>query len=253
MDIVQSFYDDLAPNYDKLFNNFNETTIKQGEILNSLFKNFGFDTSASLLDCACGIGTQSLGLATLGYNVTASDVSVVALENAKQRAKKINANINFCYADFRNLNLYFKQNFDIVIAMDNALPHMLTPSDLKTAINSISNKTAKNGVFIASIRDYDELLKSKPPYSPPYIHKTQNGKRVSFQTWTWKGDNYELTQYIIEDEKTLKVSKYNCEYRAVTRQELTNLLLESGFSEVKWLFPTETDFYQPIVVAKKTK
>ena len=88
MDIVQSFYDDLAPNYDKLFNNFNETTIKQGEILNTIFKNFGFDTSASLLDCACGIGTQSLGLATLGYNVTASDVSVVALENAKQRAKK---------------------------------------------------------------------------------------------------------------------------------------------------------------------
>ena len=130
MDIVQSFYDDLAPNYDKLFNNFNETTIKQGEILNTIFKNFGFDTSASLLDCACGIGTQSLGLATLGYNVTASDVSVVALENAKQRAKKINANINFCYADFRNLNLYFKQDIDIVIAMDNAIPHMLTPSDL---------------------------------------------------------------------------------------------------------------------------
>ena len=137
--------------------------------------------------------------------------------------------------------------------MDNALPHMLTPSDLKTAINSIASKTKNGGIFIASIRDYDELLKSKPPYSPPYIHKTQNGKRVSFQTWTWKGDNYELTQYIIEDEKNLKVSKYNCEYRAVTRQELTNLLLESGFSEVKWLFPTETDFYQPIVVAKKSK
>ena len=253
MDIVQSFYDDLAPNYDKLFNDFNKTTIAQGEILNNLFKTFGFDTSASLLDCACGIGTQSLGLASLGYNVTASDVSVVALENAKQRAKQINTNINFCYADFRNLNLYFNKNFDIVIAMDNALPHMLTPNDLKTAINSIASKTENGGIFIASIRDYDELLKSKPPYSPPYIHKTQNGKRVSFQTWTWKGDNYELTQYIIEDEKTLKVSKYNCEYRAVKRQELTNLLLESGFSEVKWLFPTETGFYQPIVVAKKSK
>ena len=38
------------------------------------------------------------------------------------------------------------------------------------------------GIFVASIRDYDALLMQKPPYSPPYIHKTGKGQRVSFQT-----------------------------------------------------------------------
>ena len=100
-------------------------------------------------------------------------------------------------------------------------------------------------------RDYDSLLAEKPPYSPPYIHKTEKGQRVSFQTWEWQGDNYKLTQYIIDDEGTLQTGKFECEYRATRREEMTKLLYSSGCSEVAWKFPEETGFYQPIVVAKK--
>ena len=104
---------------------------------------------------------------------------------------------------------------------------------------------------MASIRDYDSLLAEKPPYSPPYIHKTEKGQRVSFQTWVWSSDNYQLTQYIIDDEDNLQISKFACEYRATRREELTNLLRTNGCSDVVWLFPDETGFYQPIVVARK--
>ena len=135
--------------------------------------------------------------------------------------------------------------------MDNALPHMLTSSALAAAIKSILNQVTPGGMFVASIRDYDSLLTEKPPYSPPYIHKTGNGQRVSFQTWVWNGEHYKLTQYIIDDEETLRVSKFECEYRATRREEVTTLLLSYGCSEVVWKFPDETGFYQPIVVAKK--
>ena len=64
-------------------------------------------------------------------------------------------------------------------------------------------------------------------------------------------DHYKLIQYIIEDGKTLEVSKFECEYRATRRAEITDLLLSNGCREVKWLFPEETGFYQPIVVARK--
>ena len=107
------------------------------------------------------------------------------------------------------------------------------------------------GMFVASIRDYDALLMDKPPYSPPYIHKTDMGQRVSFQTWKWNGDCYKLIQYIIDDEKTLQISKFECKYRATRREELTNLLMANGCSEVVWKFPQETGFYQPIVIAIK--
>ena len=67
----------------------------------------------------------------------------------------------------------------------------------------------------------------------------------------WNGDNYKLIQYIVDDDESLQVSKFECEYRATRREEMTKLLLAYGCSKVEWKFPEETGFYQPIVVARK--
>ena len=251
MNIIQSFYDHLATQYDKLFLDWHSTTREQAAILEKLFRDHGFDKSARILDCACGIGTQAIGLAVLGYSVTGSDISEGELAEARKRAAENQVQIPFLRADFCALSETLLDRFDIVIAMDNALPHMLTASALESAIKSITGQIADGGMFVASIRDYDALLLDKPPYSPPYIHETSDGQRVSFQTWKWEGDNYRLIQYIIDDEGSLQISKFECEYRATRREEMTNLLLASGCREVQWLFPEETGFYQPIVIAKK--
>jgi len=251
MNITQTFYDNLAPQYDKLFSDWRCAAQEQAGILDRTFKDRGFDRSAKILDCACGIGTQAIGLASLGYSVTASDISSGALAEAEARAEKENVKIRFEHADFCALEKTFSECFDIVICMDNALPHMLSQSALEKAIGSIAERIAAGGIFVASIRDYDVLLSEKPPYSPPYIYKTEKGQRVAFQTWVWAGEHYKLTQYIIDDEETLQVSKFDCEYRATRREELTNLLTANGCGKVEWKFPEETGFYQPIVIAKK--
>lgn len=251
MDITQSFYDDMASRYDKLFLDWEATTVEQADILDALFRASGFDRTASVLDCACGIGTQTIGLAALGYDLTASDISDNELAEARVRAERRGVKVRFAHADFRALSEVFSQRFDIVIAMDNALPHMLTREALNSAVGSIAGQMRPGGIFVASIRDYDELLKLRPSYSPPYIHKTPTGQRVSFQTWDWEGDNYQLVQYIIDDEGSLETSRFTCEYRATRRSELTELLLSNGCTEVSWMMPDETGFYQPIVVARR--
>lgn len=251
MDITQTFYDNMATQYDKLFQDWHATTREQAVILNRIFVDNGFGRTAQILDCACGIGTQAIGLAALGYHVTASDISDGELAEAADRAEKNGVKIRFEHADFCALSDTFSEQFDIVIAMDNALPHMLTGEALESAVRSITGQLKPGGIFVASIRDYDSLLAEKPPYSPPYIHKTEKGQRVSFQTWVWSGNNYQLTQYIIDDEDNLQISKFVCEYRATHREELTNLLRANGCRDVVWMFPDETGFYQPIVVARK--
>ena len=251
MSIIQTFYDNLASQYDKLFLDWQASTQEQAAFLDKLFADNGFDKSAHILDCACGIGTQAIGLTAIGYDVTASDISDGAIAEAKERAGNANVTVRFQHADFCALSDAFSEQFDIVIAMDNALPHMLTCEDLEAAVRSITGRMAENGIFVASIRDYDALLESKPPYAPPYIHKTEKGQRVCFQTWQWEGDLYYLTQYIIEDEDTLQIGKFDCAYRATRRQELTDLLLANGCREAEWKFPVETGFYQPIVIARK--
>ena len=251
MNIIQTFYDNLAAQYDKLFLDWQAATQEQAAILDRIFAANGFDKSANVLDCACGIGTQAIGLAAMGYRVTGSDISDGELAEAKERAEKNHVAVRLEHADFCALSQTFAEQFDIVIAMDNALPHMLTGDDLALAVKSITNQMKSGGMFVASIRDYDALLIDKPPYSPPYIHKTAKGRRVSFQTWDWEGDNYRLIQYIVDDEDTLQVSKFECAYRATRREELTKLLMENGCSSVVWMFPEETGFYQPVVAAKK--
>lgn len=251
MNITQTFYDQLASHYDKLFLDWQVTTREQATVLDGLFRQAGFDRNAKILDCACGIGTQSIGLAKLGYRVTGSDISSAELAQAKERAEQNQVTIRFAQADFCTLNKTFSQQFDIVIAMDNALPHMLSKEALDSAVKSIIGQILPGGIFVASIRDYDALLDSKPSYSPPYIHKTEDVQRVCFQTWQWEEDRYKLIQYIIEDGNTLEISKFFCEYRATRREELTQLLYSHGCTEVKWKFPEETGFYQPVVIAKK--
>lgn len=252
MNITQTFYNNMAAQYDKLFQDWDAAVDEQSAILDRILRESGVDRSARILDCACGIGTQAIGLAKLGYPVTASDISEGELVQARERAETRGVQICFERADFRALSEVFPEPFDAVIAMDNALPHMLTREDLQAAVRSIIAQIRPGGVFVASIRDYDRLLVDKPPYSPPYIHQTAKGQRVSFQTWLWNGDIYHLTQYIIEDEDTLRTGKYQCSYRAIRREELTNLLLSSGCSRVDWLFPEKTGFYQPILTAKKS-
>ena len=223
---------------------------EQALILEKLFTDNDFDKTARILDCACGIGTQAIGLAAIGYNVTASDISDGELTEAIKRADKNGVKIRFEHADFCTLSDTFSEQFDIVIAMDNALPHMLTYESLKKAVRSIVGQIKPGGIFVASIRDYDYILSEKPPYSAPYIHKTGDGKRISFQTWEWFDDNYRLTQYIIDEREDLQISKFDCEYRATRREELTNLLLSNGCRDVVWKFGEETGFYQPIVIAR---
>ena len=251
MNITQKFYDDLATHYTKLFLDWNEATREESALLDKIFKENGYDKDAKVLDCACGIGTQALGLASLGYNMAASDISSKGMLEAKWEAVRRNLTIRFAYCDYCKLADHFKDKFDIIIAMDNALPHMLSREALEVAIESITNRLEDGGMFVASIRDYDELLKNKPPYAPPYIHKTDDGQRVAFQTWEWEGEKYKLIQYIIEDGKELEVNKFECEYRATRRGELTELLTSAGCKNVEWKFPEETGFYQPILIAKK--
>ena len=45
MDITQRFYDNLAPQYDKLFLDWNATTREQALILNKIFLDNGYDIS----------------------------------------------------------------------------------------------------------------------------------------------------------------------------------------------------------------
>jgi 2-polyprenyl-3-methyl-5-hydroxy-6-metoxy-1,4-benzoquinol methylase len=114
--VADAFYDELAEDYHLIFADWQASIARQAEVLRGLLGD-----ARTVLDAACGIGTQALGLAAAGYDVTATDLGA----------------------------------FDAVVCMDNALPHLLTDEDLALACAALRRSVVPGGVLLASIRDYD--------------------------------------------------------------------------------------------------
>jgi 2-polyprenyl-3-methyl-5-hydroxy-6-metoxy-1,4-benzoquinol methylase len=101
-------------------------------------------------------------LAKLGFRVTGSDVSEGAVERARSEAAMRGLHIPFYVADMRNLDEVPATGFHAVICMDKALPHFLSEADLAQAAGQIRAKLCIEGTFIASVRDYDEIVPRSP-------------------------------------------------------------------------------------------
>jgi 2-polyprenyl-3-methyl-5-hydroxy-6-metoxy-1,4-benzoquinol methylase len=101
--MIKEFYDDLSPFYHLIFQDWDASIEKQANILDKAIKFKWGDDVSSIVDVSCGIGTQSIGLAKLGYKVEASDLSQKEIERAKDEAKKRGVDIKFSVADILSI------------------------------------------------------------------------------------------------------------------------------------------------------
>ena len=83
---VRAFYDELAPLYHLVYEDWETSIVRHGRALASLIaENWGAGANA-VLDAALGIGTQALGLLASGFRVTGSDLSVGAVTRGRREA-----------------------------------------------------------------------------------------------------------------------------------------------------------------------
>jgi len=84
--MVEAYYDKLAPYYKYIYADWEKSVEVQAAALDEVIREFFGTQAYTVLDAACGIGTQSIGLAKLGYKVTGSDISPGAIPIANQEA-----------------------------------------------------------------------------------------------------------------------------------------------------------------------
>lgn len=250
---VEHFYDSLSSEYHFVYADWYESMEIQSKKLDRLIKENSIQSSKTILDCSCGIGTQAIGLAKLGYKVFATDLSSKSIERATFESEKMNVPVSFDVVDMKELEQKVAGRFDVVLSCDNSLPHILEDDDLVLVGKNILSKLNSAGIFIGSIRDYDRLLQRKQRSTNPVVSVVENKKTITFQLWNWKEDNtYIVNHYTVKEqngvcETTLRKTKY----RVYTRKEITNCFLKAGFGKVDWLMPDESGFYQPIILARK--
>ncbi len=248
---ILSFYEPLADHYHLIFEDWNRSIERQAVVLNSLLATQAQGHPLKVLDCACGIGTQALGLAGLGHQVVASDLSRAAVDRARHEAEMRGLEISFHVSDMTSLTEIAESDFDVVAALDNALPH-LTSGQLCRAIAAMSSKLKSNGLFIASIRDYDSMILKRPTTVGPSFFGKHSERRIVHQVWDWIDDaRYTLHLYITTQfEQAWTTHHFVSEYRCLLRNELSTVLESAGFREVRWLMPAESGSYQPLVLAR---
>ena len=251
-DLIESLYDDLAPYYHLIFQDWDRSIASQAKVLGPILENATGMAAPYVLDCACGIGTQVLGLTQRGYRVVGSDLSRSAIERANNEARLRQLSIDFHVADMTELSSLEETGFDAALAADNALPHLLSNAELKRALSEIAAKLRNGGILLATVRDYDSLIVARPTMQAPVFHKHDDGYRIVHQVWHWEGDQYALHHYLtIPTPQGWNVKHFSSRYRALQRAELNDALHASGFGDIQWLEPAETSFYQPMMLARK--
>jgi glycine/sarcosine N-methyltransferase len=145
-----------------------------------------------------------------------------------------------------------EDDFDLVAALDNALPH-LTTIELNHAVQAMGSKLRPGGWFLAGIRDYDALILEKPTIQGPACYGEQPERRIIHQLWDWIGSaTYIVHLYITIHTGAGWVSHhFTSQYRCLKREELSSTLATAGFRQIRWLMPVASGFYQPIVLAQK--
>jgi SAM-dependent methyltransferase len=249
--MTASYYNQLAPFYRYLFQDWDRSVSWHAQVLDGVIRVHFGPGVRTILDAACGIGTQSLGLAQLGYRVSGSDISVAAIEQARAEAARRGLLLDFSVADMRQLSHAHPGTFDVVIACDNAIPHLLNEAEILLAFRQFYACSTPQGGCVLSVRDYASMQLGGRQFYPRLVHPTSQGRMVLFDIWEFDGDYYDFTTYIVEDRggtgletHAIRGGRYYC----VSIATLERLLLAAGFARVVLI---REGYHQPILVGLK--
>ena len=247
---VADFYDELAPEYHLIYEDWNTAVTHQGVALDRLIRS-RLPDAQSVLDCSCGIGTQALGLAGHGYKVHGTDVSERALDRARQEAIRRGVDMTFTACDIRDLER-LEGTYDVLISCDNALPHLLTHDDIGLAFRAMRSKLRPGGLVVITVRDYDRELVERPVSAAPRINPGPPRKVVvRLHDWDAPDSPMYTVHFLILTEGSggWSVSHHSARYRAIGRQALTLAAAKAGFTSIQWHEAEDIAFYQPAMTA----
>lgn len=241
-----AFYDQIAPFYHLIYADWETGMARQARALDAIVRSTRLPVQR-VLDVACGIGTQALGLAKLGYQVDGSDLSAASVKRARREAQQRRLKVKFSVADMTRLKRWHGRAFDLVMACDNAVPHLLTDADILRAFREARRCLRPGGLYLITVRDYDREDKSPVQFRPYGKRQTKAGTMRLFQTWRFRGQLYDVSLYAIEEQrgKAPKVQVSRSTYYAVGLKKLAALMKRAGFTGVKRI---DGKFYQPVLI-----
>lgn len=233
-----------------VYQDWEASITRQGQALASLLASESGSRPHSVLDAAVGIGTQALGLASRGFEVTGSDISPIAVHRAGEEAARRGFRMRCFVADVRALPVR-SAAFDVVLACDNALPHLLSEDEIRCAFQQFLRCLRPHGHCVISVRDY-----GIPP-SPGTVETQDYGDRIwserqcrLLQVRRWHGALYDVAFQLVTNDAAKEVLLQTPEttYFAIGIDRMTVLMEEAGFTRVRRI---DGRLFQPVLIGAR--
>jgi SAM-dependent methyltransferase len=248
---VQAFYDELAPIYHLVYEDWEASVRRQGAALAALIREHWGEDAHSVHDAAVGIGTQALGLLEAGFSVVGSDLSPGAVARARREATARRLPLRCLVADLRRIAVR-SASADVVIACDNALPHLETEDEIRSALAECFRCVRPGGGCLVSMRDYPTPPASGTIEVQPYGERLWAGRRYRVrQVWSWRGPRYDFTlEFTPVNGPAAGALALKSSYLAITVKRMVELMRAVGFRGVRRV---DGRFFQPVVVGTRPR
>lgn len=141
--------------------------IKQEKWLHSLVPMLKQYRAVKVMDLGCGSGYDALTLAGLGFDVSACDISQVAIEHARQKAAAAGKRIDYLQHDIARPLPWPDECFDAVIC--NLTLHMFPAVVAAEIVAEVERCLTPGGLFLFHVNSSEDLpyrSKLQPPVVP---------------------------------------------------------------------------------------
>ena len=232
-----------SPYYPMLYRHRNE--IEARDFLNRLHDFLQLPQDGTILDLACGQGRHSRTLHALGYRVVGVDLSPASIAVARELASP---GQHFEIADMRTFDL--AQTFDAVFNLFTSFGYFSNEDDNVRVLSCVHRHLKTDGVFVL---DY---LNAYPLLDHPEELQSTIIDGIEFQTKKHREGKCVVKDIAINTGE--RVLHFNERVQLFTREDLTTMLGQNGFTVEHVFGSYALDAFQPaisprcLIIARKS-
>lgn len=247
---IESFYDDLAPDYDRM-TGLAGRFAREEMFFRFLVKKHQITTA---IDAGCGTGFHSLLLSRLNVKVTAVDLSREMLTRVKKHSRSYGLPITTVQSSFADLSEHIQTPVDGIFCMGNALAHNRTKKENLLCLANFHSLLRPRGVLVVQLLNYDRIVQTKEKV----LHSRESDGHRYIRSYRYHGKSIKF-MIDIETPKGKRSGRrtLSIPLHPLRSNELLSLLLQAGFSGRMQFGSIAKDPFSPassrdlIVIAQK--
>jgi SAM-dependent methyltransferase len=203
--------------------------------------------SATILDCACGAGTDAIALAQAGYRVWASDGSGSMVAKARERAREAGVALSIEPASWDALAAVHGRRFDLVFCIGNSIVHAGGEQAMTTALAGMGSVMEPAGRLVVDSRNWDKHLAERPANQalPPI----QLGDTRCRPIYLWdygaafEGPHAVTIVLLLERGESAEVRRHRLTFQGFSCDDLCRRLEAAGLCGVEREWSADESWY----------